>query len=202
MPRIDDILEKLHRRPALYTGENTLTSIRHFLSGYTFSLMLHQIPAADDPLVIPREFHDWVAYRLHYYESTSGWCNMICDRTDTDQQAIDRFFELLSEFKHRQPHTVAKLTDFNRTYHQSTVQLDDTGDAIHSPHATRNYPKSISLVTYTEDPGFFAYSDTQEPFPSEGFYPDLESFELRTGADKSLLTILDQNWNPTQHKGA
>ena len=202
MPRVDHILEKLHRRPALYTGENTLTSIRHFLSGYGFSLMLHEIPSADDPLVIPREFHDWVAYRLHYYESTSGWCNMICDRTDTDQQAIDRFFELLSEFKHREPHTVAKLTDFSKTYQQSTVRRDDNCDVSQTPPMTRSYPKSISLVTYTDDPGFFAYSDTHEPFPSEGFHPDLQSFELRTGADKSLLTILDNKWNPRPHRGA
>ncbi len=96
MPRIDDILEKLHRRPAMYTGESTLSSIYQFLGGYRFALMLHDIPATGDPLVPPREFNDWVAYRLHFYESTSGWCNMICARTTTDQEAIDQFFHLLA----------------------------------------------------------------------------------------------------------
>ena len=202
MPRIDDILEKLHRRPALYTGENTLNSIHQFLGGYSFALAQHDLQGDGDPLLLPREFHDWVAYRLHFYESTSGWCKMICDRTESDQHAIDRFFELLSEFKQRKPHTVAKLADFRKTYQQSSVSSDDHGNHIQTPCVTRNNPKSISLVTYTDDPGFFAYSDTDDSFPSEGFHPDLESFELRTGADKSMLTIVDNKWDPKPHKGA
>ena len=57
----------------MYTGETSLFSISHFLSGYGFAAELYGVGDADDWLLVPREFHDWVAYRLHFYESTSGW---------------------------------------------------------------------------------------------------------------------------------
>lgn len=202
MPPIDDILDRIHARPALYTGENTLTSIDQFLSGYSFALMSHDISTDHDPLILPREFHDWVAYRLHFDEATSGWCNMICKRANSDQQAIDRFFQLLAEFKDRTPHTVARLTGFARTYRKSSTYRNSDGDVIQSPYATLNYPESISLVTYTDDQGFFASSDSDQSFPGEGFHPDLNSFELRTGADRSMLTIVDKEWNPEPHQDA
>lgn len=195
MPDFENILDKLHRRPAMYTGENTLTSIQQFLSGYSFAVMRNELSTEDDPLILPREFHDWVAYRLHFYESTSGWCNMICDRSETNQAAINKFFSLLAEFKTRKPHVVARLIGFRKTYERSTVDRDEKGQVIRCPSVTRSYPGSISLVTYTTDPGFFAYSDTLESFPSEGFFPDLDSFELRTGADRSMLTIIDDQWD-------
>lgn len=198
----DDILEQIRLRPAMYTGESTLSSIFLFLTGYSFALDRHNVPADNDPLLLAPEFHDWVAYSLHYHESTSGWCNMICGRTSTDQEAIDLFIQLLGEFRKRIPNTVAKLKGYKKTYQLSTSQRNAKGDAFQSPWLTRNYPDSISLVTYTSDPGFFAYSDTDESFPSEGFHPDLESFELYTGADRSMLTIVDNNWHPKPYPDA
>ena len=52
-----------------YTGEATLTSIQHFLSGYNLATDLYDVADPKDQLLIPLEFHDWVAYRLHFYES-------------------------------------------------------------------------------------------------------------------------------------
>ncbi len=202
MSRNDDIFDQFRRRPAMYTGENTLCSIQKFLGGYHFALTQYKIPAADDPLHLPLEFHDWVAYRLHFYESTSGWCRMICDRTESDQQAIDRFFQLLSEFRERRPRTVAKLIGYRKMYQQFSMSRDASGELVKTNVVTRDYPESISLVTYTEDPGFFAYSDTENSFPFEGFQPDLGAFETHTGADRTMLTIIDKSWDPQPHPGA
>lgn len=193
MTQQDNILQKILRRPAMYTGGNSLRSVCHFLSRYGFALDRHRVSSDNDPLILAREFHDWVAYRLHFYESTSGWCNMICDRTSTDQEAIGLFRQLLDDFQTRTPHTVAKLLAHKKTFQRSVGR---------SACVTCNYPESISLVTYTDDPGFFAYSDTSESFPSEGFHPDLKSFELRIGADRSMLTIIDNNWHPKPYAGA
>ncbi len=174
----------------MYTGENTLSSISAFLAGYECAL--HNVD--DTPArVLPREFHDWVAYRLHFYEATSGWCNMICERTSSNQQAIDRFFALLDEYEARKPHLVAKLIGHKRTYTQSKCH-HEADQIIWDPPVTREYPDSISLVTYTDDPGFFAYSDDTNVFPGQGYFPNLRSFELYTGANRSLLTIIDQAW--------
>lgn len=167
MQRNVDILNELKLRPGMYTGENTLTSIAHFLQGYSFALMLHDLPREGDCLILPEGFDDWVAYRQRFHESTSGWCKMICERTQSDREAIDRFFELLSEFENREPRIVATVKRVR-------------GD----------------LVTYTDDPGFFLRSQTEDGFP-EQFFPTLDSFSLTFGMDcSSLVEIEDESWVP------
>lgn len=178
----------------MYTGENTLTSIRCFLEGYHLAMERHGLSRDSDALLVPHEFHDWVAYRLHFYESTSGWCNMIRDRAETEQDAIDKFFELLADFKTRTPHVVARLTGCKKTYSKQTYEWYN--DEVILGAVVERPLDSISLVTFTDDPGFFANSDTSEVLPFEGFYPDLKSFELFWGVDRSLLVILDETWDP------
>lgn len=195
MSHFEDILEELHHRLAMYTGENTLKSLEHFLTGYGFAVDSHNIPGKDDPLILPSGFHDWVAYRLHFQESGSGWCNMICERSQTEEEALDRFFSLLAEMKTRKAHLVAKLTGCQLAYTQTTSYRKN-GQLVQSPTITKSYPDSISVVTYTSDPGFFVYSDNDEYFPGQGFFASLETFELLTGVDRNLLTIVDDKWPP------
>jgi hypothetical protein len=195
MPDEVDIFERFRRRPAMFTGENTINSIRCYLDGYHFAMEWHGLSPVGDPLLVPGEFHDWVAYRLHFYESTSGWCNMIRDRTGTEQEGIDKFFELLAEFKVRTPRVVARVTHCKQTYGEQTYEPRDD-EVILGAVVERPYPESISLVTYTDDPGFFAYSDTSDDFAHQGYYPDLEAFELSVGVDRSLIVIVDKTWDP------
>ena len=192
-----DIFDAFRSRPAMYTGENTIHSIRCFLDGYQFAMDRNGVSRDGDPFLVPGEFHDWVAYRLHFYESTSGWCNMIRDRTGTEQEALDTFFELLAEFKTRMPHVVAQVTHGKQSYSEQTVERRDADDEV-IPGAVieRPYPKSISLVTYTDDPGFFAHSDTSEKVAFQRYYPDLEAFELSIGVDRSQIEIVDKSWDP------
>jgi len=44
-------------------------------------------------------FHDWVAHRLGFAESTSGWCNMIREKSKSEEDAFEQFFVLLAEFR-------------------------------------------------------------------------------------------------------
>jgi hypothetical protein len=68
------LLKEMERRPALWTGENTLRSIHVFASGYYHALI--SLNVCSDTLT-PDPFFDWVAEKLGYYESTAGWVNMI-----------------------------------------------------------------------------------------------------------------------------
>ena len=187
-------LEQLQKRPGMFTGENTLKSIQHFLAGYNFATFRYEIDDSDDVLFVPRQFNDWVAYRLHFYESTSGWCQMIYSRTETENEAIDRFFELLAEFHVRKPHLVAKLIGYQRTYSQTLFRRENDR-MVEDKTKVLSYPESISLVTYTDDPGFFAYSDTQEDFPFSGFFPSLEAYEAFTQVKREFLQIVDPDWS-------
>ena len=50
-------------------------------------------------------FHDWVANKFGYTESTSGWAYMIEDQREDKKEALYLFYELLDEYrgiKHRQ----------------------------------------------------------------------------------------------------
>lgn len=104
----------------MYTGENTLRSIRTYISGYYHALL--DLDGDESGKITAHPFHDWIAEKLGYYESTAGYVNMIMAEVlgfDADQiaweevmavtiskeqhtQSIQRFYALLEEFKEAQ----------------------------------------------------------------------------------------------------
>ena len=68
------ILKKIEARPAMFTGAISLESIYCYISGYSQALLDNGIIIEESEL---ESFHDWVANKLGYYESTAGWVNMI-----------------------------------------------------------------------------------------------------------------------------
>ena len=97
--------------------------------------------------------------------------------------AFNRFFELLDEYTARKPKVVATFSGLQKTY---TVGSEGR-------ERTERYPTRISLIVYTDDPGFFAVSD--EPGYSlpggDEFFPSLDWFETFAGIDRSQLTVTD-----------
>jgi len=69
------LLKKMEDRPAMWTGEATLKSIRTFLDGYY--LALHENNLVDEGEEVEPNFHDWIANKLGFGESTAGWHHMI-----------------------------------------------------------------------------------------------------------------------------
>ena len=95
---IVDIFAEIKRRPGFYIdGDKSLKRVRSYLVGY----QVGSTSTANEPTdeVEFHHFHDWVAKRLGFGESTSGWCNMILERAGSDEKAYDMFFKLLDEFK-------------------------------------------------------------------------------------------------------
>jgi hypothetical protein len=83
--RDGDLLGVIRGNPALYIGESTLTALYHFLGGFETARYIHQIQL---PNILPRDFHDWVAYRLHFLESTSGYRRMILQHFPDESVAL------------------------------------------------------------------------------------------------------------------
>jgi hypothetical protein len=81
----------------MYIVEPSLYRLHSFLTGYTGGLGRVGFALRDEADF--HRFHDWVARRLGFFESTSGWVNMIRDKSTSDAEAFARFFELLDEFK-------------------------------------------------------------------------------------------------------
>jgi len=95
---IFDFLFGLQRKPGLYFGEKSLTRLHVFLAGYQCGL------ARGGKALKGEEqfhlFHDWVAARLGFTSSTSGWCKMIQSKSENDEKAFHSFYELLDQFCH------------------------------------------------------------------------------------------------------
>ena len=177
------MLDDIRKRPAIYIGAKTLTGLFHFLGGYQFARIEHDV--SDNHLCLPNDIHDWIAYRLHFRESTSGWHSMILERTTDESLAFDRFFALLDEHKARIPTLRARVRGIQCQYTQITNGVSED----------RVYPASVSIVTYTDDPGFFVYSDDPEnAFPRFPFYPSLDSLKVDLELDRSNFEIIDPDW--------
>jgi hypothetical protein len=80
----------------MYTGYSSPTHLNSFLSGYFFA-------NRDQPVKEEKpsfhEFHDWVADKFGYFESTSGWAFMIEDQREDKHEALYLFYELLDEYR-------------------------------------------------------------------------------------------------------
>ena len=177
------LIDVIREKPPLYIGERSLSALYFFLQGYVTGLRFYDIEA---PYPLPADFHDWVAYRLHFFESTSGYRNMILKRVPNESAALDRFFELIDEHRVRKPHVVATA--------RCDKEFTSTGTADRPENVrTARIPSPLNLVAYTDDPGFFVTSDDPDAdFPSKNrFFPTLEMFRTGFGASKNDFTVLD-----------
>lgn len=137
----------------MYTGERTLSSVAHFLSWYLFAHTVLQVPP---PSLLPPDFHDWVAYRLHFRESTMGYRNMILERFPDESLALDRFFELADAHRNRQEKVVARVQRHDSSRETSKIE-SGTGDG----QSRASMTEEVKIVVYTDDPGFFLVQDNQ-----------------------------------------
>ena len=181
------MLVDIRQRPTLYLGAKTITGLYHFLAGYQFAFVKHNM--VGNMLALPEDIRDWVAYRLQFKEPTLDWHSMILAKIPAEADAFDYFFELLDEHATRVPCIRAKLRGIRHSYTATSNGVS----------RTLNYPHTVSLVTYTEDPGFFVYSDDPETdFPRRPFFPSLGSLLNWLDADRADLDIVDAHWAQQQ----
>jgi heme-degrading monooxygenase HmoA len=152
MSEPESLIEGIRLRPEVYLGGKSLTAFHQFLGGYQMACSLHQIGDDRLGLRIPADFHEWVACRTRFRESTSGWCKMIVATSQSEEEAFDRFFELLAEHSERAPRVIAEIIGPT-----STTRAERDGEDYLIPP-----PKKVQLVKYTADPGFFALHDNED----------------------------------------
>ena len=66
-----ELLILIQKRPELYIGEKTLTCLSNNINGYNLSCLINNTEKKNEN--IWKEFHDFVAEKLGYFESTSGY---------------------------------------------------------------------------------------------------------------------------------
>src|SRR5882724_8385786 len=131
MTLTEGLWQTLRDRPAILIGQKSLSVFYGFVAGYEVGRDGRGFP-------IPLDFHDWVAYRLHFYSSTSGWKNMILSCVENEEGALDKFWHLLDEHRARTPRIVAQLVDCKEVYYSIR-------DGVKEPY---RYPHVLSLITY------------------------------------------------------
>jgi hypothetical protein len=94
---IYDVLDAIRKRPGMYIAEPSINRLHAFLVGYTAGLGRVRFALRGEGDF--HRFHDWVAGRLGFGSSTSGWCNMIRSKSVSEADAFDRFYALLDEFR-------------------------------------------------------------------------------------------------------
>lgn len=179
MSSSSQLWQQIRERPGLYLGAASLSALHHFLGGWSMALTRHTI--ADESLDLPQDFHDWVAYREHFRESTPGWCRMLLDRCGSEEAALQRFFVLLEEHAARAPREFACVEQLSR----DTEQEAD-GEWRRSTHTGR-----LSLITYTDDPGFFTHFDAPGWVGGDEFHPDSDCWQALAGTGSYALTVSD-----------
>jgi hypothetical protein len=170
--RQNDLLERIRDRPPLFLGEHTITGLLHFLHGYQQAIYEHGIEA---PPLLPRDFNDWAIYRLRFGIRTLSFREMILSQVPDEKAALDRFWELLDEYRARRAITVATIREQQKR--------DDFP------------PTTFSLVVYTDDPGFFVIADApgRVSHDTNRFFPSLTFLLGRQWKSTTeFLDIFDQ----------
>lgn len=116
-----ELLEKIHQRPALYLGESSITVFSGYFYGFFEGSKLYK----DKRTVVElRKFHDWVAMRLGYFESTSGWKNMLLkSENGNEEKAFKKFFVFLDEFKNREAKIIYEAKISSKKTKAVTAQI-------------------------------------------------------------------------------
>jgi Domain of unknown function (DUF5071) len=90
-------LRQISTRPAMYLGENTITALWHYVSGYQSACYFK---GAEEDLS-PRWslFHEFVKRKTNFAESTGGWKYMILAFCEgNEEKALDTFFKFFEDF--------------------------------------------------------------------------------------------------------
>ena len=173
MIQFRELILMIIKRPSTYIGDNCLNSFRVWLDGYSYALACKGFSLEKDESLFFREYNDWVACRMHYYESTSGWSKMITDKVGNGEPAFRKFKELFLDLFSREEIVIARINNLNKF----SLKLDDKGNESDRVY----FPKKLRLVKYTSDPGYFIVSDEIDKAGICKFYPNKENLEIFSG---------------------
>lgn len=95
---IYDLIDVIRRKCGLYIGEPSITALDAFVKGFVGALHAAGRPL-DPEHPSFRGFHDWIASRYGFGESTPGWKNMLLTSLGDEAIAFERFFVELDEYR-------------------------------------------------------------------------------------------------------
>lgn len=73
-------------------------SLSKYITGYDTALFVHNIAEEHAFVEITPRFHEWVAMKEGYYNTTMGWNSIITEVTQSDEEGLDLFFKYYDEY--------------------------------------------------------------------------------------------------------
>lgn len=111
-----DLFNKISVRTGMYIGDQKLSNLRSYIDGFEAAMYTAKVKNSSIPEF--SGFHQWVAEKYGFYESSAGWQNMILvvemglspkdinwdtysEKASQHQhkKSLERFFRLVLEFK-------------------------------------------------------------------------------------------------------
>ena len=90
-------LKTIEHKPAMYIDGMGISKLDTYIHGYNAACSFKGIEEELEPRW--HLFHEFAKRKTGFYESTSGWCNMILSKCDGDEEkALNLFFEFFDEF--------------------------------------------------------------------------------------------------------
>ena len=181
---IQDLLPELRKRPGMFIGSDSIFDLHTFLNGYELALNVYGI---DDSLFDnDLSFHDWIALRTRFYESTSGWANMLSEFYGSEK-SLEYFWLHYDEYVNRQYEIIEFA--FPKSGQKWKCQVDP-GTFKESYCYIRPY--EVQLIKFTDDPGFFVRF-----LDSQGNEIDRKEYCQRRDAlsfSTSALALKENDW--------
>lgn len=92
------LLDLIREKPYLYIGNKIFSTLYENINGYKLYCLNNNINENLTPDW--NEFHDFVAIQLNYSESTSGYKNMILEKSNFEEEkALKEFYRLFDLFR-------------------------------------------------------------------------------------------------------
>ncbi len=90
-------LEQIRERLEMYIGDRDILNLEQYLTGYTAALHLNGI---EEPGDSPRfaQFFGWLCSTHGNRGWSCGWARGLLEREGSNEEALERFFELAAEF--------------------------------------------------------------------------------------------------------
>lgn len=96
MNEFNDLLRQIHKKPGLYLGKPSISSLFMFLNGYEFARRQLGIePSAEESNL--RDFQIWVQDKFEI-KANQSWDQIILFHCMDEREAFEEFFGLLADF--------------------------------------------------------------------------------------------------------
>lgn len=162
------VIDRIISRPGTFLGCESISSLEGFLSGYGFALSDIGIANSIDALLpLPFNFFcDYIAIRLGYRYSETGWRRMLLEKSNSDEIAAFRLFvSLYEDYKHLQieRYRSSVLSEENIFFHEhNSLVPQRSTDSGHCFHPIYPGAKKIFCIELSLDSGWLLVESESE----------------------------------------